>query len=94
MRTDHALRPSVKVTILLLFRYCLRATDCLQLRGVSDAVRTSERRLALLVAIIAPRLALCPAVASGVTVRVTVGDNVFVSAAYGPTFPAGRSLVQ
>ena len=79
---------------MLLSRYCLRATDRLQLPGVSDAIRTSERRLALLVAIIAPRLALCPTVASGVTVTVTVGDNIFVSAAYCPTLPDGWSLVQ
>jgi plastocyanin len=38
-------------------------------------MKTSSRRLALLVAIVAPLLALCPAVASGVTVTVTVGNG-------------------
>jgi plastocyanin len=42
---------------------------------VSDAVRTSERCLALLVAVIVPLLVLCPTAASGTTVTVMVTGN-------------------
>ena len=57
-----------------------------------DAMKTSSRRLAVLLAIIVPILAFYPTVGSAATVTVTVGDNCFCFSPASVTIHPGDTV--